>query len=62
MLIIFQVLGWSRFCTVRHTWLFSNRTVDLLKKFSEKFPGVWEKVLKSSDSSTKNNACIQLDP
>ncbi|CAH8452971.1 unnamed protein product [Schistosoma intercalatum] len=56
-----QVLGWSRFCTVRHTWLFSNRTVDLLKKFSEKFPGVWEKVLKSSDSSTKNNACIQLD-
>uniref|UniRef100_A0A5K4EPZ7 5'-3' exoribonuclease, putative n=1 Tax=Schistosoma mansoni TaxID=6183 RepID=A0A5K4EPZ7_SCHMA len=56
-----QVLGWSRFCTVRHTWLFSDRTVDLLKKFSEKFPSVWEKVLKSSDSCKRNNSCIKLN-
>ncbi|VDQ10285.1 unnamed protein product, partial [Trichobilharzia regenti] len=41
------VLGWSRFCTVRHTWLFSNRTINLLKDFSEKFPIVWNKVLKN---------------
>ncbi|CAH8468604.1 unnamed protein product [Schistosoma rodhaini] len=56
-----QVLGWSRFCTVRHTWLFSDRTVDLLKKFSEKFPSVWEKVFKSSDSCNRNNSCIKLN-
>ncbi|CAH8447409.1 unnamed protein product [Schistosoma turkestanicum] len=56
-----QVLGWSRFCTVRHTWLFSNRTVDLLKEFSNRFPDVWDKVLKSSNSSERNNSCIKLN-
>ncbi|KAH8852491.1 5'-3' exoribonuclease 1 [Schistosoma japonicum] len=56
-----QVLGWSRFCTVRHTWLFSNRTVDLLKNFRENFPNVWEKVSKSSSSSERNHSCIKLD-
>ncbi|KAA3677416.1 5'-3' exoribonuclease 1 [Paragonimus westermani] len=46
-----QILGWSRFCPVRSTWVFSRRTVELLKTYSAKFPKLWSLVANNISSS-----------
>ncbi|KAF7259493.1 hypothetical protein EG68_03097 [Paragonimus skrjabini miyazakii] len=46
-----QILGWSRFCPVRSTWVFSRRTAELLMTYSAKFPKLWSLVANGISSS-----------
>ncbi|CAH8569180.1 unnamed protein product [Dicrocoelium dendriticum] len=41
-----QVVGWSRFCPERSTWVFSERTRHLLLEYRERFPSLWSSVIQ----------------
>ncbi|KAG5448492.1 5'-3' exoribonuclease 1 [Clonorchis sinensis] len=53
-----QVLGWSRFCPDRSSWVFSNCTADYLLAYSNEFPKLWSLVEAQSENTRSGGPII----
>ncbi|CAL8082351.1 unnamed protein product [Calicophoron daubneyi] len=42
------VLGWSRYCPTRHTWMFSKNTLNLLRGYKAHFPKIVDFIMSQN--------------